>query len=397
MSLGGGETPERALPLIRLKIERSARHPWIFRKMVDRPEGKLPPGTLVRVEDRTGRACGTGIYNGHSQIALRMLSDDPSERVDAGWFVRRISEAVALRREVLGLDAVSNAWRVVHAEGDGLSGLIVDRFANTLVVEFHAAGMWRLKDWIYAALAERFPEAEVIASTDPEIAAREGFRPPPTPTVPDVEIREHGLRFLVRPAGLHKTGFFLDQRDNRALLARFSAGRRVLDLCCNSGGFSVHALAGGGAREAVGVDLDAEALALARRNARLNQVRPRFVQADLFPWLRDAIANGERFEAVVLDPPKLTRDREQLIPALKKYLDMNRLALQVVAPGGLFLSCSCTGLVSEAQFLEMLKRASGLAGRSLQILHVGGAAPDHPFLAHAPESRYLKAVLARVL
>jgi 23S rRNA (cytosine1962-C5)-methyltransferase len=397
VSLGGGEIPERALPLIRLKIERSARHPWIFRKMVDRPEGKLPPGTLVRVEDRTGRACGTGIYNGHSQIALRMLSDDPSERVDAGWFVRRISEAVALRREVLGLDAVSNAWRVVHAEGDGLSGLIVDRFANTLVVEFHAAGMWRLKDWIYAALAERFPEAEVIASADPEIAAREGFRPPPTPTVPDVEIREHGLRFLVRPAGLHKTGFFLDQRDNRALLARFSAGRRVLDLCCNSGGFSVHALAGGGAREAVGVDLDAEALALARRNARLNQVRPRFVQADLFPWLRDAIANGERFEAVVLDPPKLTRDREQLIPALKKYLDMNRLALQVVAPGGLFLSCSCTGLVSEAQFLEMLKRASGLAGRSLQILHVGGAAPDHPFLAHAPESRYLKAVLARVL
>lgn len=397
MSSDGGETPERALPLIRLKIERSARHPWIFRKMVDRPEGKLPPGTLVWVEDRTGRPCGTAIYNGHSQIALRMLSDDPAERIDEAWFVRRIAAAVALRREVLGLDAVSNAWRVVHAEGDGLSGLIVDRFANTLVVEFHAAGMWRLKEWIFAALAQSFPGADLIASADPEIAAREGFRPPPTPAVPDVEIREHGLRFLVRPAGLHKTGFFLDQRDNRALLARFAAGRRVLDLCCNSGGFSVHALAGGGAREAVGVDLDAEALALARRNARLNQVRPRFVQADLFPWLRDAIANGERFEAVVLDPPKLTREREQLIPALKKYLDMNRLALQVVAPGGLFLSCSCTGLVSEAQFLEMLKRASGLAGRSLQILRVGGAAPDHPFLAHAPESRYLKAVLARVL
>lgn len=387
----------RALPLVRLKIERRARHPWIFRKMVERPPSGLPPGSLVRVEDRTGRACGLGFWNGHSQIALRMLSEDPGETVDGAWFARRIAAAVALRRDVLALDQVSDAWRVVHAEGDGLSGLIIDRFADALVVEFHAAGMWRHRQWVLAALERAFPGARIFLAADSEIAAREGFRPPPPAPATEVEIHEHGLRFLVRPAGLHKTGFFLDQRDNRALFARFCAGKRVLDLCCNSGGFALYALARGGAREAIGVDLDAEALALARRNASRNGVRPRLVQADLFPWLRDAIANGERFEAVVLDPPKLTREREQVIPALKKYLDMNRLALQVLAPGGVLLSCSCTGLVSEAQFLEMLRRAAGYAGRALQILHVGGAGPDHPFLAEAPESRYLKAVLARVL
>lgn len=397
MSKGVQQAGAEELPLIRLKIERSARHPWIFRKMVERPGGKLPPGTLVRVEDRTGRACGTGLYNSRSQIALRMLSDDPEEAINEEWFFRRIAQATTLRRDVLRLDEISNAWRVIHAEGDGLSGLIVDRFADTLVAEFHSAGMWRLREWIFSALARNFPGAKIIATADPEIAAREGFRPPPPPVTSEVEIREHGLRFLVRPAGLHKTGFFLDQRDNRALFARYCADKRVLDLCCNSGGFTVYALAYGKAREAVGVDLDGEALELARRNARRNGVRARFVHADLFPWLRDAVANGERFDAVVLDPPKLTREREQVIPALKKYLDMNRLALQVVAPEGIFLTCSCTGLVSERHFLEMLRRAADFAGRRLQILAVGGAGPDHPFFAHVPESRYLKAVFARVL
>src|SRR5262249_48290304 len=160
--------------------------------------------------------------------------------------------------------------------------------------------------------------------------------------------------------------FFLDQRDNRRALASFCAGRRVLDLCCNSGGFAVYARALGGADEVVGVDLDESALALARQNAGLNGVRARFVQADLFPWLRDVIASGRRFDVVVLDPAKQTRDREAMDYALKRYLDMNRLALQAVAPGGLFLTCSCTGLVSEGDFLESVRRAAWQAGRAAQ-------------------------------
>jgi 23S rRNA (cytosine1962-C5)-methyltransferase len=200
----------------------------------------------------------------------------------------------------------------------------------------------------------------------------------------------------VAPGSKHKTGFFLDQRDNRKELAGFCAGRRVLDLCCNTGGFAVYAKALGGAAEVVGVDLDEQALALARQNANLNQARIRFVQADLFPWLRDVLPSGQRFDVVVLDPSKQTRDREAVGYALKRYFDMNRLALQAVAPGGLFLTCSCTGLVGEEDFLETLRRAAWQAGRTFQVLRIAGAAPDHPFLVHVPEGRYLKAVYGRI-
>src|SRR5262249_8640475 len=163
---------------------------------------------------------------------------------------------------------------------------------------------------------------------------------------------------------------------NRRELASFCRGRTVLDLCCNTGGFAVYAKALGGAEEVVGVDVDEEVIALAKQNANLNQVRVRFVQADLFPWLREVIPNGQRFDVVVLDPAKQTRDREEVETALRRYLDMNRLALQAVSPGGLFLTCSCTGLVGEADFLEVLRRAAWQAGRALQVLRVGGAGAD---------------------
>ena len=219
----------------------------------------------------------------------------------------------------------------------------------------------------------------------------------PTPA----NIVEHGIRFRADPAGAHKTGFFADQRDNREWLSHRCEGRRVLDLCCNTGGFGVYA-AVRGASEVVGIDIDAAVIEIAKENAYLNAAqiggrKPRFVQADIFPWLRDAGNNGERFDVVILDPAKMTRDREQVINALKKYLDMNKLALGVVKPGGLFATFSCTGLVSEDQFLDMLRRAAFYAGRTVQVLKVAGAGPDHPWLAQVPESRYLKAVFCRVL
>jgi len=209
-------------------------------------------------------------------------------------------------------------------------------------------------------------------------------------------ISEHGVRFRVAPGSKHKTGFFLDQRDNRKMLAEFCHEKKVLDLCCNSGGFAVYAKALGGAAEVTGVDLDEQALALARQNAGLNQAQIRFVQADLFTWLRDILPGGQRFDVVVLDPAKQTRDREAIDFALRRYVDMNRLAMQAVVPGGILLTCSCTGLVSEEAFLDALKRAAWQAGRTLQIIRVSGAGPDHPFLVHVPEGRYLKAVFARV-
>src|SRR5262245_35376654 len=383
-------------PTVRLKIERRSAHPWVFQKMVEKPASRLPPGTVVEVVDRTDRWVGRGFYNGHSRIALRILTTESEEQIDAAFFENRIARAVELRREWLRLDAVTDAYRVVHSEGDGLSGLGVARFVGLIVLEFFATGMYRFREGIREALVRHFPDSHLYWFAEEHVQKQESFdcRPPEPP--PPVVIREHGLRFRVAPGGKHKTGFFLDQRDNRNFLAGFCGGRRVLDLCCNSGGFAVYAKALGGAAEVAGVDVDEQAIGLAKQNANLNQAQVRFVQADLFPWLREVIAAGQRFDVVVLDPAKQTRDREEIDFALKRYFDMNKLALHAVGPGGVFLTCSCTGLVGEADFLESLRRAAWQAGRVLQIIRIGGAGGDHPFLVHVPEGRYLKAVFCRV-
>ena len=384
------------LPVVTLKIERRSSHPWVFQKMIEKPAGRIAPGTVVDIHDRTGQWVGRGLYNGHSRISLRVLTTTADEAIDQGFFARKIGAAIGFRRDVLKLDAATNAYRLVHSEADGLSGLVVDRFGDTIVMEFFAAGMFKQRAAITEALAGHYPGARFYWFAEEHVGKQESFDcRPPEPPPPDV-IHEHGLRFRVAPGSKHKTGFFLDQRDNRKFLSEFCGGKRVLDLCCNSGGFSVYAKARGGASEVVGVDLDETAIELAKQNARLNNAQVRYVQADLFPWLRDVVPNGDRFDVVVLDPAKLTRDRESVDLALKKYCDMNRLALLAVAPGGIFLSCSCTGLVSEMDFLESIRRAAWQANRTLQIFRVSGAGPDHPFLLHIPEGRYLKAVFARV-
>ncbi len=383
------------LPVVRLKIERRSSHPWIFQKMVDRPAMRLPPGSVVDILDRAGAWVGRGFYNGHSRIALRVLTAKAGEEIDEAFFARKLDQAIALRRDWLKLDAVADAYRLVHAEGDGLSGLVVDRFANTVVMEFFAAGMYRFRDAIQTVLAGHFPGCRFYHFADEHVQKQESFDcRPPEPPPPEV-ITEHGVRFRVAPGGKHKTGFFLDQRDNRQFLSTMCAGRRVLDLCCNSGGFAVYAKVRG-AEEVTGVDLDEQALTLARQNAGLNSVRVRWVQSDLFPWLRDMIAQGQRWDVVVLDPAKQTRDREEVETALRRYTDMNRLAMQAVADGGLFLTCSCTGLVSEYDFLDSVRRAAWQAGREMQIIRISGAGGDHPHLAHVQEGRYLKVVLGRV-
>ena len=388
-------------PTVRLRNAWRSTHPWIFQKLVEKPVARPKPGSIVDIIGVDGEWVGRGFYNGHSRIALRILETDRDMPVDADWFARRIAAAVSLRRDELRLDEVSDAWRVVHSEGDGLSGLVVDRYADLLVVEFFSAGMFRHREWVYDALRAQFPGCRFYSFAEEHVQKQESFdcKPfnsrgtePPQPAI----ITEHGVRFRADPAGAHKTGFFADQRDNRDWLSRRCAGKRVLDLCCNTGGFGVYA-AVRGAGEVVGIDIDEDVLAIARGNAKLNGAQVKFVQADIFPWLRDAGNRGDLFDVVILDPAKMTRDREQVIPALKKYLDMNKLALGVVKPGGLLATFSCTGLVSEDEFLGMLRRAAFYAGRTVQVLKVSGAGPDHPFLAQVPESRYLKAAFCRVL
>ncbi|MEY3069696.1 MAG: hypothetical protein RLZZ456_1395 [Pseudomonadota bacterium] len=384
------------LPFVRLKIERKSTHPWIFQKMVEKPEQKPRPGSVVDIVDATNHWVGRGFYNGHSRIALRVLTEDYEEAVDAAFFQRKIAEAVALRREVLKLDAVSDAWRVVHSEGDGLSGLVVDRYGDLLVVEFFSAGAFRHREWIYEALRTQFPGCRFYSFAEEHVQKQESFdfRAPDAPE-PSV-ITEYGLKFRASPGSGHKTGFFADQRDNREYLSQLVKDKTVLDICCNSGGFAIYAKARGGASEVTGIDLDEEILEIAGKNAYLNDAKVKFVQSDLFPYLRDAAARGDSWDVVILDPAKLTRDRDQVISALKKYNDMNKLAMSVVKPGGILLTCSCTGLVSEEDFLDMIRRAAFFAGRRAQILKVSGAGADHPYMAHVKESRYLKAVFCRI-
>lgn len=384
------------LPKVSLKIERRSSHPWIFQRMVEKPPRRVPNGSVVDIHDRDGSWVARGIYNGHSRITLRVLTSDPNEAIDEAFFERKIDRAIALRKDWLKLDEVTDAYRLVHSEADELSGLVVDRFGPLLVLEFFSAGMYRFREVIQKGLLKHYPESRFYWFAEEHVGKQESFdcRSPEVPE-PFV-IREHGLRFRVAPGSKHKTGFFVDQRDNRQFLARFCGGKKVLDLCCNSGGFAVYAKALGGASEVTGVDLDEEAIALAKQNANLNHAQVKFTQADLFAWLRDILPSGQRFDTVILDPAKMTRDRESIDLALKKYLDMNRLAMQAVAPGGLFLTCSCTGLVSEEIFLDTFRKAVWQAGRKAQIFRVSGAGGDHPFMADVAEGRYLKAVFCRL-
>ena len=385
--------PAPAYPRVRLLAPRLPQHPAIFRRALQ-ADARLAPGSVVDLVDDTGHFLARGFWNGHARIGLRVLTRDARESIDGDWIGARIAAALALRTR-LGLDQGQGAARLIHAEGDALPGLVVDRYADLLVIEYFAAGMWKLREGIEGALRTHYPEATLYHFAETHVQKQESFDCRPAPIPAPRWIREHDLEFQVQPGTRHKTGFFVDQRDHRARLGAWASGR-MLDVCCNSGGFALNA-ARAGCGEVTGIDLDPDVLDLARTNATRNTLRAEFLAADLFAYLEQALAAGRRWDTLVLDPAKLTRDAAKLAQALRTYVAMNALAMRALTPGGLLLSCSCTGLVDEPAFLEALRRAAALVGRELQILHVGGAGADHPWRVAAPEGRYLKAVFARVM
>lgn len=394
-------------------LRSASPHPFVYRKMVRQVDPAARPGDVVHVYDKVGHHFGQGLFNPRSQICVRLLSRAATPLDDAFWR-ERLEQAVSLRRQ-LRLDEETDAYRLVHAEGDDLSGLIVERYADCLVFEFFALGMFQRRERLAEVLSERLgrptaldrpdtasPTWRIFWRADARIAQIEGFRLPGGPrewdaAAPRVIVREHGVRYRVDVKHGHKTGFFCDQRDNRRRLAHFCRDLNVLDLCCYTGGFSLAARKLGGAREVIGVDLDETAVVLAHENANLNQVRVDFVHADAFSFVRQMLVNRRAFDVVVLDPPKLAAYRAELEEGLHKYHDLNHLAIQAVRPGGVLLTCSCSGLVSPAAFLDVVCRAAQRAGRGLQLIDQTGAAPDHPVLPRCPESSYLKALWFRVL
>jgi len=394
------------------------RHPWVFEGSIAR--GRADAGETVRVEAADGRFLAWGAFSPSSSIRVRAWSFDEAERIDHAFFKRRIARALALRAR---LPVESDGVRLVHGEADGLPGLIVDRYGDTLSAQFLSAGMERWREAVADVLLGATGLERLYERSDSSVRALEGLEPragwlrggpagcagsaaaqagaeapltaattaPPTA----LTIREHGWRLGLDVAEGHKTGFYLDQRDNRGRFAqwvRHFGLQRVLNCYCYTGGFSVAALAGGAAH-VVGVDSSAPALERARANVALNgfdAARHEAVDADVNQFLRQRLQAGESFDAIVLDPPKFAPTAAHAERAARAYKDINRLALKLLAPGGLLLSFSCSGGIGAELFHKIVAGAAADAGVDGAILQRLEAAPDHPTTLAYPEGEYLK-------
>lgn len=374
--------------------------PAVYPRMLANVSPNIKPGSLVAVYDRNGSRFGAGFYNPKARVPLRVIHHGPDE-IGEDHFFGAIERAVTLRRDLLKLDTTTEAWRVISSDGDYLSGLTVDRYADVLCVEVHSLGVWQRLDTWMPHLHSLVGTKRQIIRVDPEIARIEGIRVPAADDTQlrSVRIRENNVRYEVNFAEGHKTGFFCDQRDNRRRLAALVTGQRVLDLCCYTGGFALSAIISGGAAEVTAVDLDEKAIEQAKRNANLNQCRSiDWVHTDAFTYARTMIRNGTQWDTVVLDPPKLVHSRDdEEDDGRKKYEDLNGLAIQLVKPGGLFVTCSCSGLINEDEFERLVIKGAHRNGRRLQFFDRSGAAPDHPVMSNCLDSRYLKVLWARVI
>lgn len=380
-----------------LEVRAPVPHPFLFRKRLGQFPRQAHAGDMVRLTHSSGTAFGWGLFNPHAEIAARLLTTDEA-MPDEDWWQRRLSRAVRLRREILKLDAVTNAYRVVHAEGDGLSGLVVDRFNDVLVVEAYALGMYQRAEAILDVLTPLCETEHGLLRSAPQSDEHEGFSADAigSERVPTkVTIQEFGTQFRIDFAGGQKTGFYCDQRENRRRVAQLCAGKRVLDLCSYTGGFAIQAQVLGHAGETTAVELDEGTVEIARGNAKLNKVKIHFVQADAFQYAKDMLRNNQRYDVIILDPPKLIRTRDEDHLGRRKYFDLNRLAMQLLAPEGLIFTCSCSGLLPREEFIRLICAAVP-EDRRAQILEQGGAAADHPIAVGVPETEYLKTALLRL-
>lgn len=385
-----------------------SRHPWVLDTAIARVEGDPADGDVVELVNDQGQFIATGLFNAQSRIRVRLYSWQPGEPLDDGFWLGRLAAALRLR-EALGYTAADGAARLVFSEGDGLGGLVVDRFGEHLVVQVNAAAIAARLPRLLNLLEELVRPRGIVVRTDrqtaklegpllAELASRQGDLGRGAPADGPVFVAEHGLRYGVDLAGGQKTGFFLDQRENRRAAAAYFRGRSVLDVCCYSGGFALAAAALGGAREVLGLDSSEAAITLARANAELNGLaNVRFETADCFDRLRTLAAEGRRFGGIVLDPPKFARNRQALADALRAYERINRLAVQALEPDGILVTCSCTGGVGREELLDVLAEVARQTRREIQVLEQRGAAPDHPFSATCLEGEYLKCFICRVV
>ena len=394
-----------AFVIIKPKRDKSLlrKHPWVFSGAVAKIKGDRPkPGETVDLVNARGGWLGRGAYSPSSQIAIRMWTFNENEPVDAGFFHRRLEKAIANRR-TLRKQYQLNACRLVNAESDGLPGLIIDQYDRFLVCQFLTVGVHFWKDAIVAALQVLVAPEGIFERSDSPVLDKEGLtrtvgvlagREPPE----KIAIREGDYRYLVDVRNGHKTGFYLDQRDNRRHVGHYASDGDVLNCFCYTGGFGVAAMAAD-ARTVTNIDISASALDLARQNMALNDLdseRVEYLQADVFKQLRSFRDAARQFDLIVLDPPKFADARQQLDRACRGYKDINLLAIKLLRAGGHLFTFSCSGLMEQALFQKIVADAALDAGREAQIIRRMSQAADHPTALNFPEGHYLKGLLCRV-
>ncbi|HET7875847.1 MAG TPA: class I SAM-dependent rRNA methyltransferase [Methylomirabilota bacterium] len=388
-----------------------AGHPWIYRAEIADLKGSWSAGAPVDVTDARGRYLGRGFYNPRPSLACRVLTrvDEP---IDAAFFRRRLQTALDYRRSLFSLSplgrgqvegsstegSLPDAYRLCWSEADRLPGLIVDRYGTVSVIQCLTLGMTQALAWTAEGLEILFPGGTVYRLDDPTGARLEGFEPSRgwlgAPGPAELELDEGGCRFVVAPGAGHKTGLYLDQRENRTLVTGRAAGRRVLDAFCYAGGFACHALKAG-ASGALLLESSADALALARRNLELNGVaeHAELREGNAFDLLRELEARGERFGLVILDPPPFTRRKDSLAAAARGYKEINLRGLRLLEPGGSLATFSCSHHVTPALFEEVCRDAAGDSGVAVRVAATLGQSRDHPVLLTVPETRYLTGLL----
>lgn len=377
-------------------------HPWVWDTSVERVDGTPADGDVVNVVTN-GAFIGRGVFNSRSRLRVRLYTWSADQDLSASFWQERVESALTWRKR-LQLVGPQQAVRLVFSESDGLSGLVVDQYGEHVVVQVNALAMAVRLTMLTELLVAMLQPASLSVRTAPSTEKAEGL--------PHLDgclwgelpqraarIVEHGVQFDVDLTSGQKTGYYIDQRDNRAAVAAYLFDRRVLDVFCYSGGFALHALVHGNARGVVGVDSSARALEMARHNAILNGVSERveWVCSDAFEFLESQQAQGRRFDAVILDPPKFARNRYHIKEALRAYHRLNRLAVNLLEADSILVSCSCSGSVSRQDFIDMLFGVAEKSGRMIQVIEQRGQSGDHPVSLACPETEYLKCIVCRVI
>ncbi|WJG07860.1 class I SAM-dependent methyltransferase [Aliiglaciecola sp. LCG003] len=377
------------------------KHPWIFASAIQEFKGTVRSGDTVDILDSNNQFLARGAWSPKSQIQARVWTFDKNEIIDNGFFRRRIEQAIALRTPIIAKHGLTG-YRIVAAESDGLPGITIDKYADVIVCQLLSAGAEKHRAKILWALTKCFPDCSVLERSDVAVREKEGL-PQLTQVlhgdVPDeVVIEENGIKIIVDLNKGHKTGFYLDQRDNRQIAASYAKDKEVLNCFCYTGTFSSYALTMG-AKSVVNLDVSDNALATAKRNMEINQLpleKAEFVNQDVFQALREYRDAGRKFDMIILDPPKFVDSKASLNRACRGYKDINMLAMQILNPGGLLFTFSCSGLLSSDLFQKVVADAALDANRTMHFLQRLGQAPDHPVASNYPEGFYLKGFVCRV-